>query len=307
MFGGASNIAEKVDTSFLVIVSISLFLLLIITCCMIYFVVRYRRQRNPIPTQVTGSTLLEITWTVVPTILVLVMFTSGWRAFEFMRAIPEDAMLVKTTARMWAWAFEYENGKTTDTLYVPLGRPVKLALSSTDVVHSLYVPAFRIKEDAVPGMETKLWFTPTEIGSFDLYCAEYCGLLHAFMLSKVVVMPEEEFASWYEVPGSGARAPEADRTGGLGLLEAKGCIACHSTDGSPRVGPTFKGILGRKTVVKTAGGETELVADEAYIRRSITDPSAEIVRDYPPVMPPQADLLTGEEIEDMVRTLKELE
>jgi cytochrome c oxidase subunit 2 len=307
MFGGASDTAQKVDTAFLVIVSICLALLALVTSVMITFVVRYRREKNPTPTQVKGSTPLEIIWTVVPTVLVLVMFAYGWRAFQFLRAIPADAMLVKVTARMWSWRFEYENGSTTDTLFVPLGKPVKLALTSTDVVHSLFVPAFRVKEDAVPGMETKLWFTPTAVGSYDLFCAEYCGLMHSFMLSKVVVMPEEEFSTWYHSTEARALAEEAAApASGLALLEEKGCIACHSTDGSPRVGPTFKGIFGRKTLVATGGSEREITADEDYLRRSILDPAADVVKDYPPVMPPQADLLSQEEIEELVSTLKEL-
>jgi cytochrome c oxidase subunit 2 len=308
MFGGASDTADRVDMAFLIIFSISVALLLIVTIAMITFVVKYRRKKNPVPTQVTTSTWLEITWTVVPTILVLIMFFVGFRAFQFLRAVPGEGMLVKVTARMWSWSFEYENGRMTDTLYVPLGNPVRLAITSTDVVHSLFVPAFRIKEDAVPGMETRLWFTATEAGSYDLFCAEYCGLLHAFMLSKVVVMPEEEFSMWYARADTGALAEAAAAPkSGLALLEERGCIACHSTDGSPRVGPTFKGVFGKEVTVTTSGSERKLVADEEYLERSISDPAADIVKDFPPVMPPQTDILSDAEIEELVRVLKELE
>lgn len=307
MFGGASNIAERVDMAFLVILSISVVLLVVITFAMVYFVIRYSRRRNPKPSQVSGNLLLETIWTVVPTILALVMFYYGWHGFQLMRDVPKDTMLVKVTARMWSWLFEYDNGKSTDTLYVPLDRPVKLALSSQDVIHSLYVPAFRIKEDAVPGLETHLWFTPTVPGSFDLFCTEYCGLRHASMLSKVVVMPVDEFEAWYEREEPGVSEVTQEEKVGLQLIQAKGCIACHSTDGTHIVGPTFKGIFGNRTTVIVGEMEREIVVDEEYLRRSIIDPGAEVVKGYQPVMPPMAGMLTAEELEEIIRYLKGLE
>ncbi|MFQ6104418.1 MAG: cytochrome c oxidase subunit II [Candidatus Glassbacteria bacterium] len=307
MFGGASNIAERVDMAFLVILSISVVLLVVITFAMVYFVIRYSRRRNPKPSQVSGNLLLETIWTIVPTILALVMFYYGWHGFQLMRDVPKDTMLVKVTARMWSWLFEYDNGKSTDTLYVPLDRPVKLALSSQDVIHSLYVPAFRIKEDAVPGLETHLWFTPTVPGSFDLFCTEYCGLRHASMLSKVVVMPVDEFEAWYEREEPGVSEVTQEEKVGLQLIQAKGCIACHSTDGTHIVGPTFKGIFGNRTTVIVGEMEREIVVDEEYLRRSIIDPGAEVVKGYQPVMPPMAGMLTAEELEEIIRYLKGLE
>jgi cytochrome c oxidase subunit 2 len=306
MFDAASNTADQVNTAFLVIVSISAVLLALVTFLMLFFVVRYNRKRHPKAEQIRGNIPLEILWTVVPTILVLIMFYYGWRGFDVIRHVPSDAMTVRVTGRMWSWSFEYENGMTSDTLYVPLDDPVRLAINSTDVIHSLYIPAFRIKEDAVPGMETKLWFTATEPGSYDLLCAEYCGLRHAYMLTKVVVLPGEEFSDWYE--GAAVQPSPGTGTAGRGeaLVRDKGCIACHSLDGTARVGPSFAGIFGRKTTVVTDGREREIIVDEDYLRRSILDPTADIVKGFPPVMPPQGDVLTDEELDDIIQYLKEL-
>lgn len=191
------TIAQQVDSTFLLIVGISVVLLLIVTVTMIYFVIRYSRKRNPKPTDIHGNTTLEIIWTLIPTVLVLLMFFSGYSGFKYMRDVPEDAMPVTVTGKMWKWDFQYENGKLTDTLYVPVNKPIKMLIKSLDVNHSFYLPAFRVKEDAIPGRTNYLWFQPTETGSFDIACAEYCGLSHAYMYSKLVVMPEDEFYKWY--------------------------------------------------------------------------------------------------------------
>lgn len=191
------TITQQVDSTFLLIVGISVLLLLIVTVTMIYFVIKYSRKRNPKPTEIHGNTTLEIIWTLIPTVLVLIMFFSGYSGFKYMRDVPEDAMPITVTGKMWKWDFQYENGKRTDTLYVPVNKPVKMLIKSLDVNHSFYLPAFRVKEDAIPGRTNYLWFQPTEPGSFDIACAEYCGLQHAYMYSKLVVMQEDEFYQWY--------------------------------------------------------------------------------------------------------------
>jgi cytochrome c oxidase subunit II len=191
------NIVDQVDTTFIIIVSISVFFLLLIGITMIYFVMKYNKKRNPIPSSVTGNTKLEIMWTIIPTLLALGMFFSGYAGFKNMRNAPEDSFTIKVIGRMWVWSFEYDNGKKSDTLYVPLSRPIKMEITSTDVNHSFYVPSFRVKEDAIPGRKNYLWFQPTAIGSFNIECAEYCGLSHSAMYSKVVVMPDKDFEKWY--------------------------------------------------------------------------------------------------------------
>lgn len=192
-------IVELVDNSFIFIVAISVLLLVGVTVAMIYFVFRYSEKNNPKPDQsITGSTTLEILWTVIPLILVLAMFFYGYEGFKEMRNIPPNAMVVKVTGKMWFWHFEYANKKTSDTLLLlPQGKDVRFELESADVLHSFYVPAYRVKEDCVPGRTNHMWFHTTNEGLFDIECAEYCGLNHAYMLGKVKVVPEKEFLEWY--------------------------------------------------------------------------------------------------------------
>lgn len=294
-----SDTAGKVDSAFIFIAGISVVLLALVTFFMILFVIRYRAKKHPVAEETEGNLLLEIVWTVVPTILVISMFFVGYRGFLFMRKPPANAMAVKAAARMWSWMFTYENGKKSDVLRVPLNKPVRIIITSEDVLHSLFIPAFRVKEDAVPGMETTLWFTPNEAGSYDLFCSEYCGTGHSTMITKVEVMPERAFSSWYSSGVSVAGAAK-----GQMLLADKGCLGCHSIDGSKKVGPTLKGVFGRKETVVTAGKERDVVVDEDYIRKSIMNPDADIVKGYPPVMP--VIPLTKEELDVVVGTLKEL-
>jgi cytochrome c oxidase subunit 2 len=303
MISGATGLSGRVvENVFLYIASIAVLLLVLITFLMVYFVIRYRSQRNPQPENIEGSTWLEIVWTVVPTILVMTMFYYGYTGFSTLKKIPEGAMKVKVVARQWSWLFEYENGIKTSELRVPLGKPINLLLTSQDVIHSFYMPAFKIKQDAVPGMVNHLWFKPTEVGTYDVLCAEYCGLQHSYMLTKVTVLPEEDFNQWYQ---KGTEAVEAKIPArGPELFQEKGCRACHTLDGAPLVGPTMKGLFGKRVTVITSGKEREVVADEDYIRKSILQPNADLVKGFPPVMPPQK--MTGEELNGIIRYLKEL-
>jgi cytochrome c oxidase subunit 2 len=279
-------------------------MLVLITFLMIFFTVKYRRDKNPTPTNIEGNFALEVFWTVVPTILVMAMFYYGWIGYRDMEAFPEDALVVKATAQMYFWNFEYENGKKSPKLKLPLGRPVRLNLESKDVLHSFYVPAFRIKKDMVPGIETKVGFTPDELGSYDLFCTEYCGVGHSAMLSTVEVLPQEAFLSWLQGEQVAEKGAEP---AGAELIEEYGCVGCHSLDGSRLVGPSFKGIFGRKATVATDGQEREIVIDEAYLRRSMLEPNADVVAGYPDIMPSQEGLVTEQEIEDIINYLKTLQ
>ncbi|HXW69733.1 MAG TPA: cytochrome c oxidase subunit II [Dissulfurispiraceae bacterium] len=299
MMSGIANTATKIDSVFLFIVSCLVVLLVLVTFFMVFFVIRYSRKRNPNPEQIEGNVLLEIIWTVIPTVLVLVMFYAGWSDFSYIRNPPDNAMPVQVTGMQWSWQFEYKNGKQSNVLNVPLGKPVKLILTSADVIHSLFIPAFRIKEDAVPGLKTHLWFKADELGSFDIFCTEYCGTGHSHMLSKVVVMADNEFDKWYE---SAEAAGAKER--GMNLLQVKGCLGCHTTDGTKKIGPTFKGLFGRKETVITDGREHEIIVDEAFIRKAVLQPGADLVKGYPKIMPKLP--VTPEELDAIVATLKEL-
>jgi cytochrome c oxidase subunit 2 len=299
----ATGLSGKVvDDVFTYIVAICVFLLALITFLMVYFVIRYRQGKNPHPTNVEGNVWLELTWTIAPTLLVLSMFYYGLTGFEFLKSAPKGAMAVKVTARQWSWLFEYPNGIKDTVLRVSVGKPVKLLIHSEDVIHSFYVPAFRIKQDAVPGMQTSLWFQATEIGSFDVLCAQYCGLGHAHMQTKLIVLPEEEFTEWYRSKQTEGTAPGPPS--GLHLYEVRGCVGCHSIDGSPRVGPTFKGLFGKKEIVVRHGKERTILVDEAYLRNYILHPNVDVVKGYPPVMPQIA--MTDTELDAIIEWLETL-
>ncbi|MDD5361774.1 MAG: cytochrome c oxidase subunit II [Ignavibacteria bacterium] len=190
------DIVRQTDITFIVIVGISFLLLALVTAAMFYFIYKYSRKKNPVATDITGNTTLEILWTAIPLVLVMVMFFFGYSGFKQMRNAPSDAMTVKVTGRMWAWSYEYDNGVKSDTLFVPKGIPIKLELSSADVNHSFYMPAFRVKEDVIPGRKNYMWFDPKEEGRYQVECAEYCGLSHSYMLSQVLVLPAEKFNTW---------------------------------------------------------------------------------------------------------------
>lgn len=198
MLSNASNFIKEVDGVFLFILGISVFLLILITFLMIYFVIKYNRSKNPRPRNIKGNTALEIIWTVIPTILVVGMFYYGWYGYKKMTAAPKDSFEIDVIAKMWQWEFNYPNGLKTDTLVVPINKPIKLNLKSIDVNHSFFIPAFRIKKDAIPNKDNYLWFIAEETGVYDIACAEYCGLKHSYMYSKLYAIHQNEFDEWYK-------------------------------------------------------------------------------------------------------------
>ena len=311
MLPSASNLADGVDRVFLFIVVLSAVVLAGITAVMIAFVVRYSRKRRPVAEQIEGNVWLEVTWTVVPTVLFLAMFYQGWIVWKGWRGGPGDAMAVKVTARQFSWAFTYPGGKTTPALVLPFGRPVRLDVVSADVVHGFFVPAFRVKVDAVPGRTNSTWVTPTLLGVYDVECTVICGPTHSYMLSKVHVIPAETWDAWAaspmtDPPGEGgviaAKAPPADPVArGKALAEEKGCTGCHSDDGSEGVGPTFRGLWGKTETLESG---RKVLVDEPYVIRAIKDPDGEIVKGYPDAMPEEP--LTDAQIQDVIAWLKTL-
>jgi cytochrome c oxidase subunit 2 len=291
---------QAVDPVFMLIFGISIVLLIGITTTMVTFVIRYHRSRAPEPTSRTdGNVWLEIVWVVLPTLLVLAMFYYGWAGYLALRNVPKDALPVTATARQWSWNFTYANGKTSTRLYVPVGKPVRVELVSRDVIHGFYLPAFRVKRDVVPGMKNHAWFVATRAGSYDLFCSQYCGTGHSAMITTVKALPEAEFAAWLQKAKVGEEPP------GEEFMEKHGCLGCHSLDGTPKVGPTIKGIWGRRITVLTGGVERTITADEAYLRRSIREPKADLVKGYPPVMPAYPDL-SENDVKALVEFIKEV-
>jgi cytochrome c oxidase subunit 2 len=309
MYSNLTNFAEGIDRAFLVILGIIVILLVSITITMIIFIFKYREDKHPKPAKFSKNLTLEIIWTVIPIGIVLGMFYFGWIGFKPMYAdAPDDAMQINTTARMWSWMFEYENGRKTDTLYIPQGKPVKLKLNSVDVVHSLYIPAFRLKRDMVPGNQYDMWFVANAPGRYDLKCAEYCGLRHSYMYTSVVVMPQEKFEKWYADTTQVQMEEEATPArAGLQVMRTYGCLACHSLDGTEKVGPTYQGIYGKEVTVITDGEERTVTVDEGYIRRSIYRPDADIVEGFSEgQMQSYKGMVSEEEIDQIVAYLETL-
>jgi cytochrome c oxidase subunit 2 len=306
----ASNFVAGVDLAFMVILGISIIFLIGLTILMIVFIYKYRRDKHPKAIQNEGNTKLEVIWTAIPLVLVLVMFYFGWMGWRPMKNPPDEAMHVKAIARMWQFQFQYENGKTTDTLYVPINEPVILDLVALDVLHSLYIPAFRVKEDMVPGQEKYMWFIPGTEGEFDLFCTEYCGLEHSYMFTGVKVMPKADFESW--IADTTAVAPVVDSETSLAdqgyeVLRRNGCNACHSMDGTKLVGPSYLGGWGNTRTVVTDREEREVTIDEEYVKRSIFDPNADVVKGFNQgLMLSYEGMVSEEEVNLIIEYLKEL-
>lgn len=302
LFNEGSNLAGAVDRAFIFIFAISFIFTIGITALMIYILVHFSRKKIKNPKQFSGNTRLEIIWTVVPLIIVLMMFYYGWVGFAPMRQVPADALQIKVVGRMWKWEFDYGNGKISNELYVPFERNVKLNLVSVDVNHSLFIPAFRVKEDVIPGYNNYLWFRPIMKGTFDIYCSEYCGLAHSAMLSKAVVVDSLEFKRWLADLKVTGNLPDHP---GLAIIKANACLTCHSLDGPKIIGPTFKGLYGRKSIVVTTSGEKELEANEDYIKRSILDPNAEVVKGYNKgLMQSYTEKISAEDLDKIVDYFK---
>ena len=306
----ASNFVATFNKAFYFTLGISLVFLLGLTVLMLYFIFRYNKKRNKTATQIRGNNMLEITWTVIPILLALAMFHYGWAGWKPLSKPPANGMNVTTTARMWSFSFGYENGKQSTELVVPVGTPVKVKLVSVDVIHSLYIPEFRIKSDIVPGREKMMWFLPETVGEYDLFCAEYCGLRHSYMNSKVKVLSEKDFNTWYAesstTGGPQATAPSAEAEG-LTIMKTQGCQICHSTDGSKIVGPSYLRLYGGKETVIRDGKEITITVDDDYIKKSIYDPNSDIVKGYPKgLMQSYKGTLNESDITKIIEYLKTL-
>ncbi|HEY5973691.1 MAG TPA: cytochrome c oxidase subunit II [Geobacteraceae bacterium] len=294
---------QAVDPVFMFIFGVALVLLCGITLVMVGFVIRYHRSRAPVPTSRVASNIwLEIVWTVLPAMIVMAMFYYGWAGYLALRNAPPGALPVTATASMWNWSFRYENGRTSPKLYVPVGRPVLVTLVSRDVLHGFFLPAFRVKRDIVPGMDNQAWFVATRPGSYDLFCSQYCGTGHSAMITTVEALPAAEFSAW--LAQQPVAAGPAGRLDGAKLAREKGCLACHTLDGKPGVGPTFKGLYGSQVTVRQAGRLVTVTADEAYLRESVKMPGAMVVEGFKPLMPSYPDLADAE-LEALVQFIKE--
>ena len=297
----ASSVAGEVDALFFFIVAVTVFFTVAVSIAAVYFAVKYRRRSDADrPAEIHGSLLLELTWTLVPLGIVVVMFVWGAKVFFHMNRPPDDAMTVSVVGKRWMWKLQHPTGqREINELHVPLGRAVKLVITSEDTIHSFFVPAFRIKKDAVPGRYNVAWFRATRTGTFHLFCAEYCGTEHSKMIGKVVVLEPEAYQTWL----AGGPPPESPVAAGEKLFTELNCVTCHRPDSAGR-GPLLEGIFGRP--VKLASGDT-VVADEAYVRDSIVNPAARVVAGYQPVMPTYLGQVSEEQLISLVAYIESLQ
>jgi cytochrome c oxidase subunit 2 len=299
----ASTVAHHVDWLFNFILAISVFFFLLIVVLMVLFVIRYRRREGRhAEASPSHNMALELTWTVIPVVLVVVIFFFGFKGFLDMTTAPANAYEILVDGQKWNWSFTYPNGYADSNLHVPVRRPVRLVMTSADVIHSLYVPAFRIKSDVVPGRYSKAWFEATEPGQYELFCAEYCGTSHSDMIAQVIVHPPGEFERWLE-QASNFLETMTPVEAGLKLYQIRGCQQCHSVDGTAKTGPSLLGVFGHSQAL--ADGSS-IVADENYIRESILEPAVKVVAGYEPVMPTYQGRIKDEEITAIIEYLKSL-
>ncbi|GBF50792.1 cytochrome c oxidase subunit II [Leptospira ryugenii] len=301
----ATEIAKEVDLLYAFLLVSSLISFVILIGGMTWFLIKFKRTTDEQKSAyITHNNFAEFMWSFIPLIILLVIFYWGMVIFEKLRVPPTDvAAEIHVTAEQWAWTYKYANGKEfyssgNDPLIVPAGKATKLVLTSKDVIHSFYVPAFRTKQDAVPGRYSQLWFQPTLPGEFIVFCTEYCGTKHSGMMIKIKALPAEEYAAWYHAEKKGADTP-ADK--GKVLFAQKACASCHSIDGTKIVGPTMKGLYENKR--KFVDG-SEAKADENYLRESILVSSAKVVEGYPPAMPLFQGQLSDEEVEHLIEYIK---
>ncbi len=302
----ASTASSSVDNLYGFIFWLTMILFVLVMGPAAWFMYKYRlkpgEEAKPTP-RITHHLGLELTWSIIPLILCLVIAVWGFWDFMVLGVAPADAEEVNVTGYKWGWRFEHKDGtKELNELHVSEGKTIKLVMTSEDVIHSFFIPDFRVKHDLPPGRYTSLWFTPIGIGTHQVFCTEYCGDGHSGMLAKIIVMPKDKYEEWSRVgtPLSDGETPESR---GKQLYADKGCATCHSIDGSKLTGPSFKAIFGQPQPL-TDG--TTVTMDENYMRESILNPQAKIAQGYAPVMPSFQGILKETEITYLIAYIKSL-
>lgn len=296
----ASSFAPEVDALYLFIVAVSAFFTVAVSAAVVFFAFRYRRKHpEEIGAHIEGSLPLELLWSIIPTIISMVMFAWGAKLFYEIRRPPAEAMQIYAVGKQWMWKFQHTGGqREINELHVPVGRPIKVLVTSEDVLHDLYFPSFRTKIDAIPGRYQPLWFEATKPGRYHIFCAEYCGTKHSGMIGTVIVMEPQQYQDW--LAGGSSEGTMAER--GAKLFNDLACNTCHLDSGQGR-GPSLKDIVG--TTVELAGGQTAIV-DEAYLRESILNSQAKIVKGFAPLMPTFQGLVSEEGLAALIEHIKSL-
>lgn len=298
----ASTFASKVDALYFYLWGLTGFFTLLIVSVLAFFVVKYRKRAPfEVPRPIAGSVTLETMWSVIPFLIAMLIFVWGAELFYAQRKIPKDAMEIFVVGKQWMWKFQHTTGqREINELHVPVGRKVKLTMASEDVIHDLFIPAFRTKADVVPGRYTTLWFEATKPGRYHIFCAEYCGTNHSGMGGWIEVLSQTDFDNWL----SGNANQLSPAAAGQELfVTTLGCSTCHNADGTGGRGPALTGLFGK--AVQLEGGAT-VTADEAYLRESIINPQAQLVVGFQPIMPTFKGQLTEEQILQLIAYIKSL-
>lgn len=295
----ASALAWQVDGLYFLLIAVSAFFTLLIFLLIFIFAIKYRRSVHPHPVQIEGSLPLELTWTLIPLGICMIFFAWGSLIYFQEARPPADSMQIYVVAKQWMWKFEHETGqREIDQLHVPIGRDIRVIMSSQDVIHSFFVPAFRVKADVLPGRFTSTWFRPTKVGTYHLFCSQYCGTDHSGMIGQVIVMEPYAYQAWLN--GNGGTASLA--TTGKQVFAQLGCATCHRSDTQGR-GPDLVGIYDKPVMLDD--GRT-VVADENYIRESILNPGVKIVQGFKPIMPTFQGQVSEENLMALVAYIKSL-
>jgi cytochrome c oxidase subunit 2 len=296
----ASTMAGRVDALLYFLLSVSAFFALLICVLIVVFAIKYRRRsEDERPAPILGDLRLETFWTVVPLALGMVMFVWGARLYSITYDPPANALEITVVAKQWMWKVQHPEGRSEiDELHVPLGRPVKLVMTSQDVIHDFFVPAFRVKKDVLPGRYTTLWFEASKAGEYHLFCAQYCGTQHSGMTGRIIVMEPTRYENWL----SGETGAVSMASAGQAIFNRLACNTCHLDNGTGR-GPSLVGLLGNQ--IKLQGGQT-ITADENYVRESILEPNAKIVAGYQPIMPTFKGLISEDGILQVIAYIKSL-
>lgn len=299
-----STTAEQVDWLFYFILWVSVFFFVLVVAWMLFFIFRYRRRKAGRAEGGPHQNLaLELTWTLVPLVIVIIIFSIGFAGFMNMTRTPENALEILVTGQKWIWLFTYPNGHVDEELHVPVDEPIGLVMTSEDVIHSFYVPDFRLKRDVLPGRYSKTWFRATEPGEYKVYCAEYCGTGHSDMIASIIVHPPGEYEKWLESAGQLADDLSPAELGAR-LYSKRGCDQCHSVDGTAGIGPSLLSLSGKQRPLKDG---TVVLADENYLRESIMEPMTKIVAGYEAYMPTYKGRLKDREITGLIEYIKSLE
>jgi cytochrome c oxidase subunit 2 len=296
----ASTQAGQVDALYFFMVAVTAFFSLLIAGLIVVFAVKYRRRNDgDVGAAIHGSLALELLWTVIPLFIALGMFAWGAQLFFNLVRVPAGAMEIFIVGKQWMWKAQHMSGqREINELHVPLGRPVKLIMGSEDVLHSYYIPAFRVKADIVPGRYSTLWFEATKPGRYHLFCAEYCGTKHSGMIGSIVVMEPAAFQAWLD----GGKSEDSPVAAGAKLFQDLGCASCHQA-GSGQRGPALSNLAGHE--VELQGG-AKVTADDAYLRESIVNPQAKIVAGFQPIMPTFQGMVTEEQLMQLIAYVKSL-